>query len=533
MSTLTDRELRLRAKLKEDFEVYGKACLRIRTKSGAIQPLLLNRSQRYVHERLEDQRRRTGKVRALILKGRQIGVSTYIAGRFYWRTSHGRGLRAFIMAHLDTASDNLFGIAKNYHDNCPALVKPQTGASNAKELNFSVLGSGYKVATAGSKEVGRSETIQLLHASEFAFWPNQAMHAAGLGQAIADVEGTEDIRESTANGPGDAFHNMWRAAVKGESEYEAIFVPWYWHEEYVKTVPEGFSFPEKWVEYGRQCDLTVEQLYWAFNKSRDLCLASGGDVDDIHPKFRQEYPATADEAFQSSGERAFIKPLTVMAARQAKKEDILPYGPLILGVDPARGGGDKTGLVDRQGRVMGRNCCKTIDHDDLMAVAGEVVQEVKKLLPLGLSAVVIDITGLGSGLYDRLRERLGGLVVPINFSNSAIEHNRFRNRRSEIWDNMREWFDDPAGVWVADSDELQTDICLPVWGKGATHFDSAGRLCLEGKDHIKERLNDPNASPDYGDAAALTFGVDVGAWVGGDDEDDDVSGEDRSGVTGY
>jgi hypothetical protein len=73
------------------------------------------------------------------------------------------------------------------------------------------------------------------------------------------------------------------------------------------------------------------------------------------------------------------------------------------------------------------------------------------------------------------------------------------------WDLMREWFDDPAGVQVPDNDEFQGDVCAPVRGKGATGFDSAGRLLLESKEHIKERLG---FSPDYGDAGALTFAVD-------------------------
>ena len=70
----------------------------------------------------------------------------------------------------------------------------------------------------------------------------------------------------------------------------------------------------------------------------------------------------------------------------------------------------------------------------------------------------------------------------------------------------RQWFDDPAGVEVPDSDEFQGDVCAPVRGSGATRFDSSGRLILEPKEHIKERLT---FSPDLGDAAALTFAVDV------------------------
>lgn len=448
----------------------------------------------------------------MVLKGRQVGISTYIAARFYWRISHKRGVRAFILTHLDTASDNLFGIAKRYHDNCPELVKPQTGRSNAKELVFSVLDSGYKVATAGSAEVGRSETIQFFHGSEVAFWPNAQNHSAGIRQAIAQVDGTEDIRESTANGIGNSFHAEWKAAERGDSEYEPIFIPWFWHEEYETERNKDWSPSETWVEYQNLYGLTDAQLYWGWLKNRELAVIAGGTPDEPCWQFKQEYPANADEAFQTSGEEAFIKPEVVLRARKAKAS---PYGPIILGVDPARGGGDKTGIIDRQGRLMGANVAKIIDMDDLMAIAGEVQKIVKDINP---AKVVVDVTGLGAGLYDRLRETIGDKVEGVNFGAKAYDHEAYSNRRTEMWDELRKWFNDPAGVQVPDRDDLQGDICAPVRGKGATHFKSNGQLQLESKDHIKERLTH---SPDLGDAAALTFGIEIDPTV--DQVDDPYS----------
>lgn len=502
MSNLSDREFQLRAKLREDFEAYSRACLVIRTKAGAVEPFALNRTQRHLHERLEDQRRRTGRVRALVLKGRQVGISTYIGGRFYWRISHTFGYRAFILTHLDVASDNLFQMAKRYHENCPELMRPQTGKSNAKELYFSGLDSGYKVATAGSAEVGRSETIQLFHGSEAAFWPNAANHAAGIKQAIANVDGTEDIRESTANGIGNSFHQEWKAAERGESDFEAIFLPWFWHEEYVEQAPPGWAKPAAWAEYQSNYDLTNNQLYWAWKKNRELCITAGGTPDEPCWQFKQEYPANADEAFQTSGEDAFISPEKVLKARKA---NVTAYGPVILAVDPARGGGDKTGIIDRQGRRLGGQICKRIDYGDLMAIAGEIQHIAKQV---GASKVVIDTTGLGAGLYDRLRELLGDVVEGVNFGERAYEREHYANRRAEMWDGLRKWLEDPAGVQIPDRDDLQGDFCAPVRGSGATRFDSAGRLIIEPKEKIKERLG---FSPDLGDAAALTFAVEMAA----------------------
>jgi hypothetical protein len=500
MSTLDDRERAIRQKLKDDFEHYGSKCLRIRTKAGDVQPFRLNRSQLYLHGRLQAQLERTGKVRALVLKGRQVGISTYIAGRFYWRISHRFGVRAFILTHLDTASDNLFGMAKRFHENCPELVRPITGKANAKELSFSVLDSGYKVATAGTSEVGRSETIQFFHGSECAFWPNAQNHSAGIRQAIANVPGTEDIRESTANGIGNAFYAEWKAAERGDSEYEPIFIPWFWHEEYVAQPPYDWSPPEAWVDYENAYKLERSQTYWAWLKNRELSVLAGGNPDEPCWQFKQEYPANADEAFQTAGADAFIAPAQVIKAR---KNNVSGYGPIILAVDPARGGGDKTGVVDRQGRRLGGHICKRIDSNDLMATAGEIQQIAKTVKP---AKIVIDTTGLGAGLYDRLRELLGDMVEGVNFASKAYDHQHYSNRRAEMWDLLRQWFDDPAGVQVPDSDELQGDLCAIVRGPGATRFNSANQLVLEPKDHVKERLG---FSPDLGDGAALTFAVDL------------------------
>src|SRR4051812_3376766 len=96
------REAAIRLRLKTDFAHYAEKCLKIRTKGGRIRPFILNTAQRHVHAVLEGQLAATGRVRAVILKGRQQGCSTYVQGRFYWKVTHGDGLRAFILTHLDS-----------------------------------------------------------------------------------------------------------------------------------------------------------------------------------------------------------------------------------------------------------------------------------------------------------------------------------------------------------------------------------------------------------------------------------------------
>ncbi len=96
----------------------------------------------------------------------------------------------------------------------------------------------------------------------------------------------------------------------------------------------------------------------------------------------------------------------------------------------------------------------------------------------------------------------------VNFGAKAYNTEHYVNRRAEMWDLLRQWFDDPAGVQVPDSDEFQGDLTAAIRGPGAARFDSSGRLILETKDRLKERLT---FSPHLGDAAALTFAVDLAA----------------------
>ena len=144
-------------------------------------------------------------MRAIILKARQLGVSTYVAARFYRATTASPGLKTIIIGHERRASSNLFQIVKRLHDGLPDDLRPSVGTSNAEELSFDRLDSGYLVSVATGEGAGRSATAQFLHASEAAFWPDLPIQMASLLQTVPDVDGTEIIIESTANGYND-FH---------------------------------------------------------------------------------------------------------------------------------------------------------------------------------------------------------------------------------------------------------------------------------------------------------------------------------------
>src|SRR5689334_22478720 len=131
-TSYTAEELAAFQRLKDDLPFYAAKCLKVRTKAGGTKPFVLNRVQTYLQQRLEKQLAETGKIRALILKGRQEGCSTYVEGRFYHKTTWSRGIRAFILTHEQDATDNIFQMAQRFHEHCPPDVRPSTGTSNAK-----------------------------------------------------------------------------------------------------------------------------------------------------------------------------------------------------------------------------------------------------------------------------------------------------------------------------------------------------------------------------------------------------------------
>ena len=284
---LTPGQMAKAVMLKSDFQYYSPRCLFIKDKAGLLIPFAMNQAQRHLHEMVEHQRATVGKVRIIVVKGRQQGISTYIEGRFYWRTTMYRGKRAYILTHEDKATDNLFKMTKRYHDNCPAQMRPSTQNNSAKALTFDNLDSEFSVATAGSKDTGRSGTGQLFHGSEVAFWPNADDHMAGIGQVIPDLPDTEIFLESTGNGVGNMFHGMVMDSIRGESDYKLCFIPWLWQKEYRTMPPYNWHPDGDGAEYGELYGADQEQLYW---RERKIKTDFRGDSN----LFDQEYPATVE-----------------------------------------------------------------------------------------------------------------------------------------------------------------------------------------------------------------------------------------------
>lgn len=304
---------------------YIEACLKIKTKSGAVVPFRLNGAQRKLYAVAKKQQDEGKPVRLIILKARQLGFSTLTEGLIFHACATRENVNALIVAHREDATANLFRMSKLFYDELPAPIKPMLRASNAQELVFENpsklrsereaspgLRSRIRCATAGGRGIGRSDTLQCVHLSEYAFWPDgadgKASTLAGILQAVPSTPGTMVVIESTANGFED-FKERWDAAVAGENDFEAVFFAWFENPDYAMPVVPGTEWTPEERELQKTYTLTDEQLQW-----RRWCIANncGGNID----MFRQEYPASPGEAFLHSGTGVFDNAQIVLRLEQ-------------------------------------------------------------------------------------------------------------------------------------------------------------------------------------------------------------------------
>ena len=293
---------------------YIENCLKIKTKSGTVVPFRLNDAQRKLYAVAKRQQDAGKPVRLIILKARQLGFSTLTEGLIFHACATRRNVNALIVAHREDATANLFRMSKLFYDELPAPVKPMLRASNAQELVFENpsklrserearpgLRSRIRCATAGGRGIGRSDTLQCVHLSEYAFWPDgadgKASTLAGILQAVPSLPGTMVVIESTANGFED-FKERWDAAVAGENDFEPVFFAWFENPDYSMPVVPGTEWTPEERDLKAAYQLTDGQMQW-----RRWCIANncGGSLD----MFRQEYPASPGEAFLHSGTGVF------------------------------------------------------------------------------------------------------------------------------------------------------------------------------------------------------------------------------------
>lgn len=489
MSSVSKSHKHTHNRLDNDYSFFARHVLKIKTKAGFIEPYIFNQAQIYLHERLEEQINELGRVRALLVKGRQQGCSTYVEGRYYWKAVRKGGKNVFILSHESATTKKLFKMVERYWELSPEPARPQAKIANRTEFEFKDISSEYAVGTAGNENVGRGGTVQLFHGSEVAFWEKTQGIKTGILQSVPDLPDTEVILESTANGMGNDFYTMCMEALEGKSDYIVIFIPWYWQDEYARDKPADgvMELSDEELEYKELYDLKNEQVYWRRSK-----IVEFGEEGEW--MFKQEYPAFLQEAFQTSG-RTLISPQAIIRARKASIKD--EEAPLILGVDPARTN-DRIILAPRRGRCYWPHIELKFRKDEEQ-IGIKIAQAISAWIYNHNPKKVFIDTGEGWTVIDTLKSYgHGNMIEGVNFGSSATDKTVFTNKRAEIWWRLMAHIQgDDGPVDLPDSNELQKDLMsMPEAVPTAS-----GKKKFPLKREIKKALG---CSPDIGDAYALT-----------------------------
>ena len=206
--------------------------LRIRDRQGRFRALQANPAQRAFEARYRREN--------IVLKARQMGISTWVAGRFFLRTITRPGTLTLQVAHTRESAEALLSLVRLMWEELPEAQRKgplRLRRANAGQMIFGEIGSEIRVASAADANAGRGLSVQQLHCSEVSRWPGDANATlAGLRAALAP--GGDVVLESTPNGAHGAFYEAWQGAVDcpgDDRETVRHFLPWWLEPAYVGT----------------------------------------------------------------------------------------------------------------------------------------------------------------------------------------------------------------------------------------------------------------------------------------------------------
>jgi hypothetical protein len=369
--------------------------LKIRLKKGGTRLMSLNRAQREYSRNCSKQN--------IVLKARQLGITTYVAARYFLQTITRPGTLTVQVAHSQESAEAIFNIVQRFWENLPkamlkgALVKSR---SNVRQIVFPRLDSEYRVETADDN-AGRGMTIHNLHCSEVSRWPRGGLETlASLRAAV--VPGGEIVLESTPNGASGVFYSEWQKAH--ETGHTQHFFPWWYDENYQEIAKKGtiLALTAEESELAKQHGLSDEQIVWRRKQWMTLRSLAA-----------QEFAEDPGTCFLVSGECVFevaaIEKAAGTAGEGIASEDngrLTVWFPpqkdrrYILGVDTAGGGSDGdyacAQVIDR---TLGMQCAELHGHFPPFELARRVADLGKRY---GQALVAVERNNHGSGVLAHL-----------------------------------------------------------------------------------------------------------------------------------
>jgi hypothetical protein len=340
-----------------DFLIEG--WLKVRSKGRGLLLLRPNRAQ-------QEYSRRCSK-RNIVLKARQLGMTTYVAARFFIQTITQPGTTTVQVAHSQESAEEIFRIVHRFWENLPkatqrgALV---TSRANVRQIVFPHIDSEYRVATAADPNAGRGLTIHNLHCSEVARWPRDGEETLASLRAAVPMEG-EIVLESTPNGAGGVFYEEWQRAE--ETGYTRHFFPWWYEASYIGDVSKVALYPLTVEEEELVAKQRLSEAQLAFrrvNRAQLRGLAAQEFAEDPVSCFRASGECVfdleaIDRAFEGCGEALEMKDNRRIMMWWPPQ----PTKQYIIGVDPAGGGSEGdyacAEVIDRN---TGMQCAELHGH---------------------------------------------------------------------------------------------------------------------------------------------------------------------------
>ena len=331
--------------------------MKIRNKRARLESLKVNAVQRDYAT--------TAAKRSIVLKARQLGITTYVAARFFLNCITRPGTMCVQVAHDQRSAEEIFRIVHRLLSNMPEHFRKgvlATSHVNKRQIIFPHLDSQYRVEAA-DENAGRGLTIQYLHCSEVSRWPGDAEATLAALRAAVPPDG-EIVLESTANGAAGCFYEEWQRAE--QMGYSRHFYPWWWEPNYKRPVVEELELTEEEAELMQKHELTAEQI--AFR--REIRANFGR-------RAKEEYAEDAESCFLASGDCIFdvdvieqrLKEIPEIVTGQTDAGRLIRFLPVkkgkdyIIGVDPAGGGPDGdyavAQVIDRSG---GMQCAELRGH---------------------------------------------------------------------------------------------------------------------------------------------------------------------------
>lgn len=309
---------------------YARKHLLIRDRSGGQSELIANP----VQARFERTRGRQN----IVVKARQMGITTWISGRFFLKTIMNLGVLTVQVAHTREAAHSIFRVVQRFWELLPEAWRKgplKRSRANVGQMVFPALDSEFRVLTASDANCGRGLTVQNMHLSEVSRWPGDAAEIlAGLRAAL--VPDGEIVLESTPNGACGCFYEEWQQAE--ESGLVKHFYPWWREPAYVSA---------------EVTDLREDEI--ALMHEHNLTPAQIGFRRGLEASYRglrtQEFAEDPETCFRTSGDCCFdmdalearlkLVKDAVSTRHGGKVQIFLPAQPgkeYILAVDPAGGG---------------------------------------------------------------------------------------------------------------------------------------------------------------------------------------------------